>query len=271
MRTLVGLAAPLLMMSGCFPPGFETTVPMRQVRVPPPSAAREHARCMVVLLPGYGNEPEDLVDRGFVDLLSDARVDADATVPDAHLGYYLEESVVERLDDDVFQPIVAEGYEHVWIVAISLGALGALGYGATHPERVDGIVLLAPWLGYGSVQDDVRAAGGVLAWREALGDRYAHTTGADLLEQGDTRAFFELAWAWGARPLRPDGTRVPIYVGYSRNDRFADSQALFAEAVPESRRLVGYGPHFWKMFHDLFRAFVGEGFLQRSCGRRPRA
>ena len=261
-------------LTGCLrPPAPPTTVPMREIRAEGPATTTgEQAECLFVFLPGYGARPEEFVERGFLDQL-EANVDADATVVDAHIGYYLEQTILDRLEEDVIGPAKAAGYEKVWFVATSMGALGALGYGATHATQVDGVVLLAPWMGFGfgfgliGVQGEIADSGGLLRWRESLEDQSgldgAAPDGSSLTQDEFTR----LVWAWAARPLRPDGSEVPIYVGYGQQDRWIESQDLLADAYPARRKLLAGGLHHWDVFYDVWRGFLWQGFLQRSCGR----
>lgn len=271
---LLSLLAVLLPPLGCVrPPSPPTTVPMREIRAEGPAGTTgEQARCLFVFLPGYGASPEDFVERGFIDQL-EANVDADATVVDAHIGYYLEESILDRLEEDVIGPAKAAGYEKVWFVAASMGALGALGYGATHAAQVDGVVLLAPWMGFGfgfgliGVQGEIADRGGLVRWRDAFEDESGLDGAAPLGAYATQESFSRLVWAWAARPLRPDGSEVPIYVGYGQQDRWVESQALLADAYPARRKLLAGGLHHWDVFYDVWRGFLWQGFMQRSCGR----
>ncbi len=270
MRRVSTVLFSALSLCGCLhPPAPAATVPMHQMsftREPDPDC------CLFVILPGYGGDPMDFVDRGFAREL-ERNVDEDQILVDAHLGYYVEQTILERLEEDVIEPARARGYRRVWLVGFSMGALGALGYGATHADEVEGIILISPWLGLGflpgGVEGEIESSGGLAAWRAALGDDPELNGNAHLDPDGSQDAFFHLIWAWAADPRRPDGTHVPIYVGYGRQERWANSQRLLADSVPERRRLVGGGVHTWGVFYDLWRGFLWEGFLQRSCGRAP--
>ncbi len=83
----------------------------------------------------------------------------------------------------------------------------------------------------------------------------------------EDEAYFRHVMAWAVAGERPDGSHVPIYVGYPSHDRYVRSQRLLAEAQPERRRLVAIGEHKFEVFYDLLRGFLWQGFMQRSCGR----
>ena len=58
------------------------------------------------------------------------------------------------------KPIDGEaGYENIWLLGISMGGLGTLLYASEYPEQVDGVVLLAPFLGDRSAIETIVATG----------------------------------------------------------------------------------------------------------------
>lgn len=138
-------------------------VPMQSIAVR--SACRSTLAPLVVMLPGAYSRPRDFVDEGFVDALRSRGVDADVQVVDAHLRYYEDKTIVERLRQDVVRPALARGVPQVWLVGISLGGFGALGYAARHGDEIAGVLALAPYLGRRSVLQELEAAGGPAAWR----------------------------------------------------------------------------------------------------------
>jgi pimeloyl-ACP methyl ester carboxylesterase len=267
----VMVVAALLVGLGCVPPAPPTTIPMREVRVP---AAHEGGeRCLVVVLPGLNNDPEHLRELGFADAIHDANVAADVTIAEAHFGYYAEHSIVDRLDEDLVAPALERGYSKVWLVGISLGALGALAYGAAHADRIAGIILVSPYIGRGEVLDEVRARGGARAWRDAHADELEREreNGNGPFWHADDASFYRAVWSFVAEPRRTDGTEVPIYVGYGRYDFLERDQRVLAQSIPRERLLLAYGGHRFEVFRDLLRAFAKSGFLGRSCGRASSA
>jgi pimeloyl-ACP methyl ester carboxylesterase len=220
------------------------------------------SRCLIVLLPGLGDSPEDYRANGFDTQLRAAGVRAHVTAADAHFGYYRERVFVDRFEEDVLAP-ARERYDRTWLVGISLGGMGALAATAAKPDAVDGLVLIAPYLGSGAILDEIEAAGGPLPWRShapPIPERFW---------DGDEDTFFRATWTFAAKPERADGSPVEVHLGYGRDDRFAKAQAMLASALPERSVRVAAGGHRWPVWKDLFHAFVREGFLQRSCNRDP--
>lgn len=221
-------------------------VPMQSIAVR--SACRSTLAPLVVMLPGAYSRPRDFVDEGFVDALRSRGVDADVQVVDAHLRYYEDKTIVERLRQDVVRPALARGVPQVWLVGISLGGFGALGYAARHGDEIAGVLALAPYLGRRSVLQELEAAGGPAAWR-----RRSPPPEADDLERE--------VWRWAASaPPAP-----PVWLGFGRDDRFADANRLFGSLLPPERRFDTAGGHDWPPWRALWGRWLDEGLLGRDC------
>jgi pimeloyl-ACP methyl ester carboxylesterase len=118
-------------------------VPMRAVR---DSLAGTQARTLVVFLPGRSDRAEEFVREGFAAEVRARSLPVDLVFADATLGYYIDRSVLTRLHDDVVAPARARGYDRVVLAGISLGGLGAVLYTHAHPDEVDELILIAPFL-----------------------------------------------------------------------------------------------------------------------------
>ncbi len=120
---------------------------------------------LIVLLPGARDKPHDFVDRRLRrrDLRSRG-IAADVALVDATIPYYRDRDIVARLDEDVVEPARARGIRHVWFAGISLGGLGSLIYANEDRARgdpVDGLLVIAPYLGERTIVAEVAASGGL--------------------------------------------------------------------------------------------------------------
>jgi pimeloyl-ACP methyl ester carboxylesterase len=88
---------------------------------------------LLVMLPGLYSAPDEFEREGFVRAVRDNRLAADVMLVDAHVGYYNDKTILDRLAADVIAPARREGYTHIWLVGISLGGFGSLLYAQTHP------------------------------------------------------------------------------------------------------------------------------------------
>ena len=200
-------------------------------------------RATLVMLPGAGDRAGDLVERGFVRALRDRGIGADAVIVDAHFDYYLEASVVARLHEEVLAPARRGG--PAWMMGISLGGLGALSYAREHPGTVEGVVLLAPFLGTRGLIAEVTRAGGLHAWQP----------GAGAPEDGERRF---LAWLREYRAGEPAWPR--IYLGYGTEDRYAPASALLAPLLPAPQVMAVPGGHDWDTWLRLWGALLDRVF-----------
>jgi len=89
-------------------------------------------RPLLVMFAGATDRLEDCVEQGFIGMVRVSSALIDVVAVDAHMNYYLERSVVERLETDVIAPALAKGYMRIWLMGISLGGMGALDYARRH-------------------------------------------------------------------------------------------------------------------------------------------
>lgn len=200
-----------------------------------PGAVR--ASRLLVMLPGVGMKAQEFVDHGFIAALRAREIPVDVVIAEAHADLYLEGSILERLRGEVILPAMTRGYDALWILGVSLGGMGALGYAQEHPREVEGIVLLAPFLGVPGMIAEVRRAGGLAHWQPGslAGDR--------------DRAV--LAWLKEPGPDHPT-----LVLGYGRGDRFAAGHALLAERLPAARVVTEEGAHDWETWARLWQRIL---------------
>ena len=245
-RVVAGLTATALalLLAGC---GFwrPATVPLRVIAADAHCASRPDT--LLVLLPGSYSLPEDFEREGFVAALRERRIAVDLRLVDAHVAYYRERSIIDRLRADVIAPARAQGYRHIWIAGISLGGLGAMLYAQARPEDIDGIVALAPYLGSRDIAAQIAQAGGLRAWTPADG-----SPGADDLDGNLWRSLKQRA---GAGP-DAGSPEAPFVLGYGLTDRFVFNDDVLAAALPPSRVFTTDGGHDWPVWKRLWRQLL---------------
>lgn len=201
----------------------------------------EKGEHLMVFLPGIGDVAEDFVRRGFVDVVRRHGVASGSVVLDAHYGYYASRSLHELLRRDVMDAAGKEGYRKVWMTGISLGGFGAASFAATHPERVAGLLLLAPYLGDESLIREIRRAGGARRWNPGR------------IAEDD---FPRRLWAWLKHEHATGRGNMPIYLGYGKHDRFAPAHHLLEELLPPSNVCALPGGHDWRTWERLWSHFM---------------
>jgi hypothetical protein len=228
------------------------TVPMKTIQIG--AGCDGPAAALGVFLPGADSLPEAFVDEGFVAALRASGAVADVIIADAHLAYFGDRSVLDRLRTDVLGPARAVAPSRkIWLVGISLGAFAALGVLARQSATVDGALLIAPYPGRRPLLQQIEDAGGPAAWRA-----HGEPDGPDDLE-------FDI---WQRLAAGAIGVDPPVDAGYGRDDRFAAGQRLLASTLPASQVRTVPGGHDWPAWRALWVDWLGRGRLPRGCPAR---
>jgi pimeloyl-ACP methyl ester carboxylesterase len=247
MRTRVVTAVVCLMLAGCA--SRPATLPVEWIVAP----CATPVDTLLVLLPGAFDRAHDFVDQGFVAAVRDQRIAADIALVDASVPFYRDRDLVPRLEADVVAPARARGIRHLWFAGISIGGLGSLIYANEHRGGVDGLLLIAPYLGERSIVAEVAASGGLAHWAPP---------GVVPADDDDRRL-----WQW-AKTLAypPEGTRVPpVWLGFGVDDRFVAAHRLFAAALPADHVFTAPGGHDWPAWRDAWPRMLAAAPLPRGC------
>lgn len=206
---------------------------------------------LLVLLRGLGGEYTDFEAYGIIDEIHKRGLPFDVIVPDAHFGYYRNRTIDVRLKQDIIEPARRQGYRQVWLAGFSMGGLGSLLYLRSNPHDVDGIMLISPFLGWGSIIKEIRAAGGVAQWQPG---------------PYDDDDWERLLWDWIRTYSQTAGDYPPIYLGFGNNDILsADGPGLLATVLAKERAFSVPGGHDITTMRTIFR-----GHLDRLSGTLAR-
>jgi pimeloyl-ACP methyl ester carboxylesterase len=227
---------------------------LRRLRALHDRAPGENAdRITLVMLPGAGDRPEDLIEQGFVEALRERALPVDVAIVDAHMDYYLEASIVEHLDSDVIVPARSRRLDRLWLMGISLGGMGAVTYAREHVGAVEGMILIAPFFGTRGLIAEVERAGGLTRW-----------CAADVHDE-------ERALVTWLKDYRADDPGLPkIFLGYGTEDRFLPASAMLAPRLPVGRVARVGGGHNWATWLEVMEAPARSESVF-SSGYRARA
>ena len=204
------------------------------------------SQTLIVFLPGRADDPEDLIEAGFLEVLRKSKVEADLFIPDAHFGYYISQTLIERLDQDVFIPARRAGYQTIWLAGISMGGLGALLYAQKSEQQLEGLLLVAPFVGDDELIEEIEGAGGISAWNPP----------AKIPKEDYQRALW--AWLKGYADARRTDL-PPIHLGWGDQDKFAQANELLASVLPTERVYRVRGAHQWQPWREILQAFLRSG------------
>jgi pimeloyl-ACP methyl ester carboxylesterase len=221
---------------------------MEAIHDPAPAPGAD--RIALVMLPGAGDRAQDLVEQGFVRALRQRGLGIDVVVADARFDHYLEKSVVAQLERDVIAPLRKRGSARLWLMGISLGCTGALSYAREHAGAVEGMLLLAPFLGTRGLIAEITNAGGLQGWQPGT-----------IAPQDDERRL--LAWL---RDYRAGDPALPrICLGYGTADRYAPASRLLERLLPARQVMTDEGGgHDWPTWMNLWERWLDGGAWDSS-------
>jgi pimeloyl-ACP methyl ester carboxylesterase len=234
------LMSTLVCMLGACAAEMQTPIP---TTVHP--GAEPRARTLMIMLPGAGDRIGAFAERGFIQGVRDRAMDVDVIEVDAHLGYYRSRTLLERMEQDVLAPN-RDQYDEIWLVGISMGGLGALLVTWTYPDDIDGVVLLAPYLGRRKTLTKIARAGGLAQWQppEAVDEQ---------------RDWDVEIWRMLKRISEAEaGGKPEIHLLYGEDDFGARAHDLLAAGLPPTRVRTTAGGHAWTTWSTLWDQWLAE-------------
>ncbi len=209
-------------------------------------------RLLLVMLPGVGIEATEFFEHGMVGAvqahgrIKNLAIDVAALRPELEL--YLDGKIGPMLHRTVIEPARRQGYARIWLLGISLGGMGAVHYAAGHAAEIEGLVLLAPFLGTRGTIAELAQAGGLNNWNPAC-------SAATDLEQANL--------LWLRDVLRGQAGAPALYLGHAQNDRFAAGHRLLADLLPEDCVVTAPGGHDWDSWARLWRLMLERSPFSR--------
>lgn len=204
------------------------------------------AETLLVLLPPAQAQLADLQTHGFVAAVRERALAVDLLLANVNHQHVMSNTTATSLHEQVVRPALADGYRHIWLAGISLGAFNALHYAAVHARHLAGIALIAPYPGTGDVLAEINAAGGPMAWvRRPAADHH------------DERAW----WCWLGQQALAGQWSMPVYLGTGDVDRFLRGQRMMAELLPATQVRYLPGGHDWPTWKALWQAWLDGDHL----------
>jgi pimeloyl-ACP methyl ester carboxylesterase len=196
----------------------------------------------MVWLPGAYHAAQDFVTAGFAQAVRARQLSLDLVFIDMELEHVGDRSALRELRSDIVSPARAAGIS-IWLGGISLGGMFALNYAASHPDELDGLCLLAPYLGNRILTNEIAGAPGLAAWQPG-----------ELAEADEERRL------WSYVKNRHAGS-PPLYLGFGREDRFSAAHELLAATLPADSVDVIPGGHEWPIWCSLWENFLDSRFI----------
>jgi pimeloyl-ACP methyl ester carboxylesterase len=208
-------------------------------------------RILLLMLPGAKNTPQQLVENGFIRALRERNLPVDVLALNAHVDLYLDRSNIERLLHRTMDEIRTLGYGRIWLLGISLGGSGAMICVTQRTPEIEGVFLLAPFLGTRGLIAEAEAAGGLHYWH--AGEIESRDHERELLDQ------------IRRSPLAAEEFPT-VYLGYGSEDRYRGASVLLSDHLPKHRVVVTAGGHDWETWIVLWNALLDKRPFLGACG-----
>jgi pimeloyl-ACP methyl ester carboxylesterase len=200
------------------------------------------ANTRVLFLPAAYTGPADFVQAGFVSAVRERELPIDLVFADINLQHLTDRTLLRRIRHELVLPARALGCQSIWICGISLGGFIGLAFAERYPAEIDGLCLLAPYLGNHMITGEIERARGVAAWQPG-----------ELGPDEDERRVWRFIKTQASQP-------VTIRLGYGREDRFAVGHRMMAAALDPLAVQVVPGGHEWSVWSQLWSGFLDRQF-----------
>ena len=200
----------------------------------------------MIWLPGAYHKAADFLSARFAEAVQERGAALDLQFVDLEFDHLGDRNSLRRLGAEIIVPARAAGVS-TWLGGISLGGMLALQYALTYPGEIDGLCLLAPYLGNRMLTGQI-AAQGLSRWEpgQLAPDDEEHRIWSHLKTRG------------------PEA--MPLYLGFGREDRFAPAHALMAGALPAESVDCIDGDHGWETWRRLWENFLDSRYWTRTTG-----
>lgn len=239
---LVCAVITVLALAGCANMGDRSQPIPTQLR---PALAASVPAPLVIVLPGRADNIEVMSKFGIAEAIQRSWPKADVVLTSATLDYYRDGAVERRLHDEIIAPARARGVREIWLVGASLGGLGALLYERAHPGEVQGIVLLAPYLGKAGLLKEIARAGGAANWDPGIAPQ-------PMSSKTFERELWRYLRTWSERPE----LAARVWIAYGDQDRLRNAIPVIASLLPADHVIERSGKHKWSVWtpaaEDIF-------------------
>ena len=202
---------------------------------------------LLVLLPGAGMTAEDFRSHRFIETVRHYSRPIDVLLADTGVDFYLEKGVALRLRDQIIRPQGSQYSDRLWLAGISLGGLGALLSAQAYPQEIDGLLLIAPFIGSRGLIAEIKRAGGLRAW-----------------EPGETATPERSLLTWFKSYSEQAAGYSRIHLAYGTEDRYSGAYHHLADLLPKDKTVTRPGGHDWPTWERLWDDLVQIMFSTAS-------
>ena len=242
------------LFAGCYP---TAKIPMETILYDAVNV--QGPRSLIIFLPGNGDPISVFKKEGLIEAVRERGLPIDMVAVNAHIGYYVNWSILVRMKEDVIEPLRSRGYKQIWLVGDSMGAYGSLSYAKEHLDEISGVVLLGPFLGDEQLIKDIKQSGGLQSWDP--GD----------ITSATKEAWERSIWAWFKERQTTKNYYPSMYLGYGHGDRFSYAQEYLASVMQADHVIAIDGYHSWRTWKKIWLMLLDKNIFQEKNVMQPRS
>ena len=209
---------------------------------------------LIIFFPGLYDTAEKFKDEAFFSIARKEGIKADMVSANVNIFHLLKDMMIKRIEADIFKNAKDAGYKNIWLVGVSLGGLNSLLFYSKYEKDICGVVTLAPYVANTPLIEDLKNAKEIENWKPAI------TEDKLVLETK-----LQYLWLW-LKKQKIANNLGQIYLGYGKQDRFAEAIELFENILDKKTIVKIEGAHNWdtgqKIWLRQLSSRVKTGLLQ---------
>ncbi len=198
---------------------------------------------LLVMFPGINSPGSDFVQHGFVQMFQDKYPDVDITLVDTRFAYIEDDNIAERIQNEIILPARREGYKKIWFTGVSLGGLSAIKYNKSFAGNINGMVLIAPYLGSQYEIEGLLTDGTPYVWSE--------------LNNNSSDKTIRL-WQYLLNETQSKNGKENLFLAYGNSDRFSDMHRFLASLLDKNNVFIEKGGHNWTVWKKLWQTMLDK-------------
>ena len=196
---------------------------------------------LIIFFPGLYDTADKFKDEKFFLIARKAGIKADMVSANINVFHLVNNMMIKRIETDVLQHAKEVGYKNIWLVGVSLGGLNSLLFYTKHERNICGVVTLSPFVANTPLIDDLKNAKEIKYWQPGSVDNKL------TLEKK-----LRFLWVW-LKQQSLNNNLKQIYLGYGKQDRFAEAIKLFENILDKNNIVYVEGEHNWETGQKIWQ------------------